>query len=113
MASPISTHASIEPLLPLSWSAPVGSACTSSASSGEVVAADHDLPGLRLRLQAGRDVRRVADRGEAALLGASDVADDCRPRVDPDAEARPVRLGLELAGRCAGAPSPARAARSA
>src|SRR5215211_8348032 len=64
------------------------------AERGERRRADHDLTGLRLSLQTGGEVGRVADRREAAPLGAADVADYRWARVDAGAETRPVRTAV-------------------
>ena len=69
------------------------------------------LPAGGVGLQSGRDVRRVAEGREVVELGAADVADEGRPRVDADTEARSVRRGRRgsgpLEGQC-GAAGPER-----
>ncbi len=52
---------------------------------------DHDAARFCGRLEAGGEVRRVADCREAVLLGGADVSDHRRAAVDADAESRPVR----------------------
>ena len=67
---------------------------------------DHDAAWFSGRLEAGGEVRRVADRREAVLLGGADVSDHRRAAVDADPEPRPVRppgrhgLGSLREGEC-------------
>src|SRR5918994_5577186 len=104
-------YAATGPDFPFRSAPPRGLVSALSRTASYVASPRTTLAGLRCGLEAGREVRRVADRREASLLLGSDVADDRGAGVDPDSEARPVAVALRYSsGRllereaCAGRP---------